>query len=640
MWTRKRPITITYSGTELTNYQVKFDITYDSDMQSNFNDLRFKDSNDDLLAYWLESYIVSTNAIVWVNIPLISVSGTMISMYYGNNSVNSLSDGSHVFENFDDFNDASREYLGLVYDSSLTGDEIEGIAHPSVITLPSGDYLMLYNTINSPKKIKAAVSSDKTSFSNFQVIIDSTDGCNNNLLAGDLAIYDNIVYFAAMCDDGVDYNVTLWSASASSDLTVSNNWSLWGNILTPAGAGFDIFDVDIVLLDSAVNGHQFWLSVIDNSGVGLGLDAPRYIFYADSFPTSDWIKGNNNNPIFSLGNGQYNEPITFYYDVNNEKWIMFYTESDTLDYFSLFYLYSESINSTYTKSGRIYGPYDIDTVNPDDNKWVIEADLMVEGNDLYIYYAGNEQSAGGKDAIGLIKLTLSELDSVTDWVRSDENCNVFYRDDGALLGRLNGSEDWWGGTVETAPYLYVDPSISDWIATFKFNSYAVIEKSFFGLVVFDDRNNACLFGRSLRGEGTVNNFEIQKIISDVGSITASYPSTTLPAYLKIEKINNIKKFYISFDNTNWSLVHTTTDLSTSPHIGLCAKNTGAGSFIPSANYFTIRKYTSSEPSASIGAEELILSIKSMNGVTQPFIKSVNGLSANRIKSIQWYLFGL
>lgn len=92
-WTRKRAIAITNtSGNNLTDYQVPFDINYDSDMQIDFDDLRFTASDKTtILNYWVESKTNSSIAKVWVKIPSIPTTGTTVYVYYGNSAVSSAS---------------------------------------------------------------------------------------------------------------------------------------------------------------------------------------------------------------------------------------------------------------------------------------------------------------------------------------------------------------------------------------------------------------------------------------------------------------------------------------------------------------------------------------------------------------------
>ncbi|OQB07171.1 MAG: hypothetical protein BWY21_01725 [Parcubacteria group bacterium ADurb.Bin216] len=91
------------SGTNLTDYQVRLSVPYNSHMSSSFVDLRFTSGDGKTqLSYWIESYIASTSAIVWVRLPSIPVSGTVAYMYYGTQA-STTSNGDNTFIFFDDF---------------------------------------------------------------------------------------------------------------------------------------------------------------------------------------------------------------------------------------------------------------------------------------------------------------------------------------------------------------------------------------------------------------------------------------------------------------------------------------------------------------------------------------------------------
>jgi len=107
-FSQRKLVTIDNTGNAnaLTDYQVKIDVAYEPEMQSHFDDLRFTDTSDNILNYWIEDYIPSTSAAVWVKIPSIPGSGTTtIYMYYGNAGVGTESDGDATFDFFDDFED-------------------------------------------------------------------------------------------------------------------------------------------------------------------------------------------------------------------------------------------------------------------------------------------------------------------------------------------------------------------------------------------------------------------------------------------------------------------------------------------------------------------------------------------------------
>jgi len=101
-YTKRQPITID-SSAALTDYQVSLNVTYDSDMQSDFDDLRFATSDTTLLNYWIESKTDSSTAKIWVKVPSLSSGSNTIYMYYGNSSATTGSNGSNTFAFFDDF---------------------------------------------------------------------------------------------------------------------------------------------------------------------------------------------------------------------------------------------------------------------------------------------------------------------------------------------------------------------------------------------------------------------------------------------------------------------------------------------------------------------------------------------------------
>ncbi len=107
-FTRKKPITIN-STSSLTNYQIKLNVTYDSDMQTDFDDLRFTNEEQYTeLDYWIEEKSDSNWAVVWVEVDSIDTNnGTQAYMYYGNSTVSSVSNGKNAFLVFDDFEGTS-----------------------------------------------------------------------------------------------------------------------------------------------------------------------------------------------------------------------------------------------------------------------------------------------------------------------------------------------------------------------------------------------------------------------------------------------------------------------------------------------------------------------------------------------------
>jgi len=96
-------ITIRNTGASaLTNFPAYINLTYDSDMQTDYADLRFYgapcNNGGTLMDYEIENY-TSANAHIWVRVPTLSTGNTVISVYYKNNTaVNSGENPSGVWD--------------------------------------------------------------------------------------------------------------------------------------------------------------------------------------------------------------------------------------------------------------------------------------------------------------------------------------------------------------------------------------------------------------------------------------------------------------------------------------------------------------------------------------------------------------
>lgn len=98
-WTRMKLVTLSNTGGEtLYNYAIHLVVSYDSDMRSDYGDLRFKHqgSGDVLLNYWVESYD-SSAASVWVKVPSIPTGSSTMYLFYGNPTAASQSNFYSVF---------------------------------------------------------------------------------------------------------------------------------------------------------------------------------------------------------------------------------------------------------------------------------------------------------------------------------------------------------------------------------------------------------------------------------------------------------------------------------------------------------------------------------------------------------------
>ena len=114
-WNNKKAIYGNASSSQ-TNYPIFINVTYDLDMNSNFSDLRFTNAAEDTeFNYWIQPDMTvdGSYAGVYVNISSISTSNVTIAyMYYGNPSAASESNGTKVFDFFDDFDRADSGTVG------------------------------------------------------------------------------------------------------------------------------------------------------------------------------------------------------------------------------------------------------------------------------------------------------------------------------------------------------------------------------------------------------------------------------------------------------------------------------------------------------------------------------------------------
>ena len=104
-WTKRKQIITNNSNGELSNYQLQVVLDYESEMQEDFDDVRFADRYGMGLDYWRESYTASTTATFWVEATTVPSGQGYLYAYYGNATVDTTSDGSNTFLMFEDFED-------------------------------------------------------------------------------------------------------------------------------------------------------------------------------------------------------------------------------------------------------------------------------------------------------------------------------------------------------------------------------------------------------------------------------------------------------------------------------------------------------------------------------------------------------
>ncbi|MFT4789388.1 MAG: MSHA biogenesis protein MshQ [Paraglaciecola sp.] len=103
-WSKCREITIANTGTSLlTDFPAYISLSFDSDMQSDYDDIRFINTtcnnNGSELDFEIESH-TATSADIWVKIDNLPIEGTTIAVYYGNASAASGEDINGTWDTY------------------------------------------------------------------------------------------------------------------------------------------------------------------------------------------------------------------------------------------------------------------------------------------------------------------------------------------------------------------------------------------------------------------------------------------------------------------------------------------------------------------------------------------------------------
>jgi len=88
-WDYRKPIEVN-TTTNVTDYQLLINVSYEANMEIDFADIRFTDLNDNLYVYWVESKVDSLWANIWVKGNFTTNNGTQMYVYYGNPNATQL----------------------------------------------------------------------------------------------------------------------------------------------------------------------------------------------------------------------------------------------------------------------------------------------------------------------------------------------------------------------------------------------------------------------------------------------------------------------------------------------------------------------------------------------------------------------
>ena len=132
-WKYKKQVNITGGTETLYNFTIYLNVSYDSDMQSDFDDLRFIDSSNNELYYEVDYKIDSSSAGIWVKIVELATGNNIIYMYYGNDEASSGQDRVNAWDNYYRNVFHYSEASGTIYDSKGNFNHTHGTMNQNTL---------------------------------------------------------------------------------------------------------------------------------------------------------------------------------------------------------------------------------------------------------------------------------------------------------------------------------------------------------------------------------------------------------------------------------------------------------------------------------------------------------------------------
>lgn len=279
-WGKRAPIFINNTGnaTILTNYQVSLNVTYDSDMNANFSDLRIVNDTGLEIPLWNEKIVNGNYATMWfnaTNIPASVWTNDTYYLYYNNSFATTASNGNNTFISYLDFENTSEGFSSGTsnttqkkfgsYSLSLAPANNKGVTYPS---MPYRVMFWIYPTL-------------------------ATQQFRFNGYWGNTKAYNIGSNFAAS-GQWANYQ-TSWSNFPAATVVTANSWTKMEFIIKDT-ANYDVYINDIyqntVTYYSSVNGNNLLFNRDD--GNAIFVDGIIFAKYASKNPVAQLGAEENN----------------------------------------------------------------------------------------------------------------------------------------------------------------------------------------------------------------------------------------------------------------------------------------------------------------------------------------------------------
>lgn len=560
----------TGNASALTDHQVSIAVTYDADMQADFDDLRFTSSDGTtLLSHWLETKTDSTSAVVWVKVPSVGGSSTAtVYMYYGNASASSASNGSSTFLAFGDFDiggTATKDASNPVITPSGVGAN-----NPSVLRIDASTLWIWYTTGEPSGKIVRRVSTDDG----------ATWGAESDALAN--ARWCSVIKVGSTYRMVYTFsNLTTYDSIYLATSTDGVTWTPQGALLTiGAGGAWDdtwVTDPSEILIDGT-----YYLYYAGWSSTAPG-DARIGLATSSTGNAGSYTK-HASNPVLSQGANSY-EDVGVYdpsiIDTGSGKYVLLYSGFNGTEQLASYATSTDLV--TWTRSNRIlYGTSqaweEAATYGPN------EPYALLENGVFRVWYNGNPD-------LGRIGYLTIPQDATTrepqtlggPWGMSRTS---------SLTVRLRGGEARLSAGVVDAS-LYATPTVTDGIIETKMKYVSGANAQSVG------RWSISPTGYTVGGSGIADRLYLaRQPFASLGYASFTHGSGHNVYQLTLSGTAIKAKAWHYGDAEPGYAVEATDSTYASGGSGIEVYNSTAY-----ADWFRVRKYASPQPTTSIGPEE-------------------------------------
>ena len=313
----RRPVTTTAAAGAGSKYQVFLNVTYDSDMQIDFDDLRYTD-NDGIteLAYWIEESYDSSFALVWVNVTDDITSGGSFFEYYGNASVSTTSSGSDTFLFYEDWSTQSISWHWDVVENTgvtISYDDTHA-NHGYVIRLVGSGTSTIYH-IESKTDVTAPTATI------FRSHIENTVSTFQRLRQG-LGFSSEACGFIQSSDGIEEFWVNDDDANSDPQSMTSEYFnSYWRFEITRDGTEADLYANHTLIETGSCDPD-----ILSNSAHSIYVRDTEYELYNDWIVVRKWV---SSEPVATIGDEEIervwndiDNPAVVYFSVPFDMWGM------------------------------------------------------------------------------------------------------------------------------------------------------------------------------------------------------------------------------------------------------------------------------------------------------------------------------